>query len=275
MIPNGVTPADDQTAADIWGWTLGHWRDTKHWKKIPGLVLLREGGHRRGRVFSREQLLAAHTEEERAKKLNVLPAYDLPPVPAADDPNRGADPDDLLDLEEALHALPKERRVALSTWKTYRYGDKTRLPEPDVVLGGKTVDGQIVGGIELWRRRTILEWDANRPARGGPKGRGRPAGSKDRAPRAGTKQGEERRQEVRRLLAENNRLTAKALAEATGVHPVHAERLLREARIEKVRQMLAGNPDLLADDVRETLGLGVRAHAQKLLNDARASTTAP
>ncbi|TGN72140.1 hypothetical protein E5083_30885 [Streptomyces bauhiniae] len=274
MIPNGVTPADDHMAADIWGWSLGYWRDTKHWEKIPGLVLLREGGHRRGRVFSKEQLLAAHTEEERAKKLNVLPAYDLPAVPAADDPDRAADPDDLLDLEESLDALPAERRVALSTWKTYRYGDKTRLPEPDVVLGGKKADGQAVVETELWYRRTILEWDANRPVRGGAKGRGRPAGSKDRAPRTGTKQGAERRQTVRRLLAENNHLTAKALAEAIEVHPVHAERLLREARLEKVAQMLDSNPDLLVDDVQETLGLGVRAHATKLLNEARTSTTA-
>ncbi|MBO8189898.1 hypothetical protein [Streptomyces spirodelae] len=269
MIPNGVTPADDQTAADIWGVSVGYWRDTKHWQKIRGLKLLNRKGSRR-RIYSKEQLLAAHAEEERAKAVNEQPKYDLPPVPAGEQ-----HPDDLLDLEEALYALPEERRVTLSTWKTYKYGDKTRLPAPDFNLGGQEVDGEVVGGEDFWRRRTILDWDANRPGRGSQPGRGRKVGSKNKAPRRPTAQALERRQRARIMLDEEpTAVTAKVLAERLGVHPVHAERLLRSARLEKVRDLLTEREDLTVDDVQRETGLTVVAHARKLLDEAREATAA-
>ncbi|WP_330269885.1 hypothetical protein [Streptomyces griseorubiginosus] len=268
MIPNGVTPADDQTAADIFGVSVGYWQDTKHWQKISGLQLLNRTGSRR-RLYSKEQLEAARLAEARAKQANEQPRYDLPPVPA------GEHPDDLLDLEEALYALPEERRVALSTWKTYKYGDKTRLPAPDFNLGGQEVDGEIVGGEDFWRRQTILDWDANRPGRGSQPGRGRKPGSKNRAPRQPTPQAEERRQRARVLLDEQpTAVTAKVLAEDLGVHPVHAERLLRAARLEKVSDLLKEREDLTVEEVQRATGLTVVAHARKLLDEARATTAA-
>ncbi|MGW9441207.1 hypothetical protein [Streptomyces sp. NPDC055607] len=261
MIPNGVTPADDQTAADIFGLSVGYWQDTKHWEKIRGLKLLNRPGSRR-RVYSKEQLLAARAEEERAKAVNETPRYDLPQVPT------GEHPDDLLDLEESLYALPEDKRVTLSTWKTYRYGTKTRLPAPDFNLGGKEVDGEVVGGEDFWRRRTILDWAANRRGRGNPKGR--PVGRKESQARPSNPQADERRKRARLLLDEiPTVLTAKMLGEHLGVHPVHAERILRAVRLDKVREMLDGNPDLLVEEVRETLGLDVHTHAKKLLYEAR------
>ncbi|MDW8804344.1 hypothetical protein P1P68_05945 [Streptomyces scabiei] len=269
MIPHGVTPADDEMAAEIFGISVGTWRDSKRWEKIRGLKLLNRAGSRR-RAYSKEQLLAAHTEQERAKALNVEPKYDLPPVPV------GEHADDLLDLEESLLALPEDRRVTLLTWKGYRYGDKTRLPDPDFNLGGKKgEDGQIVGGEDFWRRQTILDWDANRPGRGSEPGRGRKPGSKDKQPRKVGAQAQERRERARRMLDEfPGTLTAKVLADSLDVHPVHAERLLREARLEKVRGLLADNPDLTVEDVQRETGLSVVAHARKLLTDAGGTTVA-
>lgn len=276
MIPNGVTPADDQIAADIFGVTVGYWQDKKHWTKIPGLKLLNRKGSRR-RVFSKEQLLAAHAEEERAKALNEPPRYNLPPVPA------GESPDDLLDLQESLLALPESRRVSLATWKTYRYGKKTRLPEPDLILGGKKVDGEIVGGEDFWRRQTILDWDKDRPGPGNPTGR--PVGVKESHPRQPNQQAEERRQRTRQLVEEQPGITAAALAVELDVHPEYAQRLLTAARQEmnvlphtaqlalerreRTRQLLDENlSGLTALKVAEDLGVH-RVHAEGLLNAAR------
>nr|WP_024127936.1 hypothetical protein [Streptomyces sp. 14R-10]AHF46210.1 hypothetical protein pZL1.45c [Streptomyces sp. 14R-10] len=261
MIPNGITPADDQMAADIFGVSVGYWRDTKAWEAIRGLRLLNRDGARR-RVFSKEQLLAAQVQKERAKATNQVPKYDLPPVPA------GEHPDDLLDLEEALHAIPKEQRVTLDTWKAYRYGTKTRLPDPDYTLGGKKIDGAVTGGEDFWRRQTILDWNATRRGRGNPKGR--PAGSKNKRPRPADPKAEERKQRVRQLLDEHpSTLTAKKLAEELGVHAVHAERLLRAARLGKVSSLLDSKPDLTVEDVQRELGMHVVSHARKLLDEAR------
>ncbi|WP_432138593.1 hypothetical protein [Streptomyces sp. bgisy154] len=265
MIPNGVTPADDQIAADIFGVSVGYWQDTKHWEKIRGLKLLNRKGSRR-RLYSKEQLLAARAEEERAKAVNEKPRYDLPPVPAS------GSPDDLLDLEESLQALPESRRVTLPTWKSYRYGKKTRLPDPDFNLGGKEVDGEIVGGEDFWRRRTILDWDKDRPDRGNPTGR--PVGVKESQSRPPNPQAEERKERARQLLNEHpTTLTAKMLGEDLGVHPVHAERLLRAARLDKVIHLLKANPDLTPEDVQRETGLHVTKHASKLLDDARKAGT--
>ncbi|MFJ5645876.1 hypothetical protein [Streptomyces sp. NPDC093223] len=268
MIPNGVTPADDEMAAKIWGVTVGSWRDSKRWEDIRGLKLLNRAGSRR-RVYSKDQLLAAHTEQERAKAVNEMPKYDLPPVPA------GEHPDDLLDLEESLHALPESRRVTMSTWKGYRYGDKTRLPDPDFNLGGKKgEDGQTVGGEDFWYRRTILDWDKERPGRGSEKGRGRKLGSKDKGPRRVSAQALERKARARQLLDENlGQITAATLADDLGVHPVHAERLLREARLDQVRDCLKERPDLTIADVQAVTGLSVVSHARKLLADAGGNVT--
>ncbi|MEV4042844.1 hypothetical protein [Streptomyces sp. NPDC049744] len=265
MIPHGVTPADDQIAADIFGVSVGYWQDTKHWEEIRGLKLLNREGSRR-RLYSKEQLLAARAEEERAKAVNEQPRYDLPPVPAEEHPG------DLLDLEESLYALPADKRVTLSTWKGYRYGTKTRLPDPDFNLGGKDVDGEVVGGEDFWRRRTILDWAADRRGRGNPKGR--PAGRKESQSRPPNPQAEERKERARQLLAQHpTTLTAKMLGEDLGVHPVHAERLLRAARLDKVTSLLKANPDLTAEDVQREIGLHVTSHARKLLDEARQAGT--
>ncbi|MFE2529919.1 hypothetical protein ACFXEL_37475 [Streptomyces sp. NPDC059382] len=261
MIPNGVTPADDQIAADIFDVSIGYWQDTKHWEKIRGLKLLNRKGSRR-RLYSKEQLLAARAEEERAKTVNEQPRYDLPPVPAEEHPG------DLLDLEESLYALPEDKRVTLSTWKGYRYGTKTRLPNPDFNLGGKKVGGEVIGGEDFWRRQTILDWAADRRGRGNPKGR--PAGRKESHSRPPNAQAEERKQRARQMLKmHSTTLTAKMLAEDLGVHVVHAERLLRMARLWKVVGLLEANPDLTVEDVQRETGLHVTAHARKLLDDAR------
>lgn len=266
MIPNGVTPADDQIAAELFGVSVGYWQDTKHWEQIRGLKLLNRKGSRR-RLYSKEQLLAARAEEERAKDINEQPRYDLPPVPT------GEHPDDLLDLEESLYALPEDKRVRLSTWKSYRYGTKTRLPDPDFNLGGKTVDGKVVGGEDFWRRQTILDWSADRRGRGNPKGR--PVGRKESQSRPPNPQAEERRKRARQLLAEHpTTLTAKVLGEDLGVHPVHAERILRAARLERVVSLLRNNPGMTVEDVQRETGLHVTAHARKLLDEARATTAA-
>ncbi|MER6256257.1 hypothetical protein ABT224_33400 [Streptomyces sp. NPDC001584] len=277
MIPNGITPADDQIAADIFGVSVGYWRDKKHWTKIPSLKLLNRKGSRR-RLYSKEQLLAARVEEERAEAVNEKPKYDLPPVPA------GEHPCDLLDLEESLYALPEERRVALTSWKAYRWGTKTRLPDPDFVLGGKKgPDGESVGGEEFWRRQTILDWDVNRSGRGNPTGR--PVGVKESQPRPVNQKAQERRDRTRQLIEERPGLTAAELAEDLGVHPVHAERLLSAARREsgtlplttqlaqerrhKTRELLdADLSGLTAPKLAEELGVH-RVHAEGLLNTAR------
>ncbi|WP_103529772.1 hypothetical protein [Streptomyces sp. SM12] len=261
MIPNGVIPADDQRAADIFECSLRSWRAAKRWQDIPGLVLLREGGGRRARVYPEVQLLAARAIEVNARKRGEPPVYDLPAVPIGI-----SHPDDLLDLEEAREALPAERRPSLSAWKSYRYGSKTQLPAADFVLGGKEVDGGVVGGTEFWYRHTILTWDENRPKPGWPEGTGRPAGSKDSVPRGGTRQGEARRQLVRAALAKSPKITAAVLAPMIDVHAVHAERLLREARMERVGRMLADDPDLTAAAVGETFGVN-RDVAGRLLRD--------
>ena len=87
MIPHGVTPADDQIAADIFGVSVGYWQDTKHWEEIRGLKLLNREGSRR-RLYQKEQLLAARAEarRKRAKAVNEQPRYDLPPCRQASTP---------------------------------------------------------------------------------------------------------------------------------------------------------------------------------------------
>ncbi|GHH54939.1 hypothetical protein [Streptomyces candidus] len=278
MIPHGVTPVDDRAAADIFGYSLGYWKDKKHWTEIPGLKLLNRKGTRR-RIYSKEQLIAAQMQEARARRDNEMPKFDLPPVPA------GEHPYDLLDLEESRLAVPEERRVTPSTWQTYKYGTKTRLPERDFNLGGKEVDGEVVGGDDFWFRKTILDWDANRPGPGSVPGRGRKVGSKNAAPRRLTPEAQERRDRTRQLLDENPTLTAAKLAEELGVHPVHAERLLSAARKEsnsvpfatqqaqerrkRTRQLLDENlHGLTASKLAEEVGV-TQGYAERLLHAAR------
>jgi hypothetical protein len=219
-------------------------------------------------VFSLEQLLAAHQEEERAKELNVLPVYDLPVVPAGVE-----HPKDLLDLEEARQALPEERRVSRETWRSYRYGGKTKLPDPDFTLDDPdfTSDGVSGGGGTFWRRETILNWDAERPRRGKSPNGGRPLGSKDKQPRTGYAQAQERRQRVRQLLDQDAGVSAQVLAEDLGVHQVSAERLLREARIQKVRELLEEQPALTVDEVMAVTGMRSPSRAGRLLVEAGGS----
>ncbi|MFB6670650.1 hypothetical protein [Streptomyces parvus] len=261
MIPYGVTPADDQMAADIFGVSLGYWRDKKMWKTIPGLRLLSPPGARR-RVFSKQQLLVAQQQRERAKALNQVPKYDLPPVPA------GEDPRDLLNLQEARLALPEDQRVTLDTWKGYRYGSKTRLPDPDDTVGGKESDnGAIVGGEDFWRRQTILDWNDNRSGPGNPKGR--PTGSKNARPRAADHETEERRHRAAQLFQGDHRLRSKDLADDLGVHAVHAERILRDLRLEELANLLVERPGMTVAEVQNEFGVAHTSHTQKLISDAQ------
>lgn len=269
MIPAGITPADDVKAAEIFGIGVGHWRDTKRWTTIRGLQLLNRKDARR-RIFSLQQLRAAKAEEERAAAVNELPKYNLPPVPTEESPR------DLLDLVEARLALPKERRPTPSTWSTYRFGTKTKLPEPDVTINGEG----------FWYRQTILDWDANRPGRGSVPGRGRHVGAKDKQPRRRGATAARRKERVRELLDERGSgLTAAEVQADLGISEGHASRLLKDApakqgvnttakpadaRLKRVRELLNDRgPNLTVDDVRAGLGTG-KELSRELLHAARA-----
>ncbi|MDH6711337.1 hypothetical protein P3T27_008095 [Kitasatospora sp. MAA19] len=207
MIPYGVTPADDETAAKLFDMSTGYWRDTKRWTKIPGLKLLNRDSKRPRRVFSLEQLQAALAGEE------------LPLIPTEPHPK------DLLDLEEARLSIPAERRPTEKTMNTYRApSSDTRLPDP--------VD---VFGTEYWPRAVIEDWDEKRKPVGNPAGR--PVGVVETKPRATSyPKAEQRRALVRELLTQHGaELTPdtvwNALQDANlGVTELYAERLLREAR---------------------------------------------
>ncbi|WP_209312466.1 hypothetical protein [Streptomyces lonarensis] len=248
-----MTPASDEDAADIWGISPARWRKLKRWNEIPGMVLLREGGNRRTRIFSREQLVAARAAEQHAAGRDAVVEYTLPAVPTTEHPR------DLLDLEEARLSLPEDRRPSPATWKGYRYGDKTRLPEPDTT----------VGNADLWYRQTISDWDGQRPAPGGMKGRaGRPRGSKDSVPRGEKASTEERRQRVMRLLDEKPTATADDVHELIpGFHLVTAQRALRDAREHIVRRAVADDPDLTVEGVRKLFGMD-SANAAQLLRES-------
>ncbi len=141
------------------------------------------------------------------------------------------DENDLFDLEEAYLLVPEDRRPTIATWRTYatttnrRNPKLTSIPEHDAV----------VNGVKHWKRSTIRNWDQNdRFLQGEAKAGGRPVGSADRAPRRRTQpmlvQADERRAQLKKLLAENPALTPAEAGLALGVSSERGRQLLNELK---------------------------------------------
>ncbi|MEU6708634.1 hypothetical protein [Streptomyces wuyuanensis] len=133
----------------------------------------------------------------------------VPPLPT------GESPKDLLDREEARHELGNV--IKPEAWRAYiNHG---HAPQPD----------KIVCGVPHWYRRTIRDWDANRPGAGA--GGGRPKGSKDTKPRDRAAdprlaKADARKQRVQALLAESPDITLEAIAEAEGISTRQVRRII-------------------------------------------------
>ncbi|WP_103529030.1 hypothetical protein [Streptomyces sp. SM12] len=250
-IPAGITPADDNKAAGLFGISRRTWCGRAPWEKNPHIQQLRPAGHRRSRIFSLEQLVAVRAAQLFADAVGREPDYSG--VPAA--PDGPASPDDLLDLEAAWYAIPSEQRVTPATWRAYRSGDKTQLPAPDVVCGGTA----------LWYRETILRWHASRPGPGG--GSGRPRGSVNRGPRpvlAGNAE-----QIVQLLRArEGTTVTAGQVADKLRLSPSVAARLLRQARLTVLAALLQTEKGATAERAGEVACIGGTRHVYRLLQQA-------
>ncbi|MET9934075.1 MULTISPECIES: hypothetical protein [unclassified Streptomyces] len=272
MIPHGLTPANDERAAQIFGVALKTWQGKRRWESVPGLKLLnREGAARR--LYAEEHLQAARTNADlQAAGKPLLP---MPPTPAA-----GHDLD-LLDLEEARLSLPEDRRVTDKTWKSYAAGTKTNLPDPD----------HTDAGTNLWYRKTIRDWDANRLRKGAerPDGQkwpgGRPPGSKDSRPKQygpETLAGRRRARTAELLAAQGKDLTPEQVEQDLGISLRQAERLLLKAREHAAEQLLAERGDLDPAEARTEVGLYPRSEAERritqtdaLLKEKGAALTAP
>lgn len=256
MIPYGLTPANDQRAAQIFGIALKTWQDKQRWKDIPGLrILSREDAARR--LYAEEQLQVARTNADL--EADGKPALPLPPIPAA-----GHDLD-LLDLEEARLSLPEKRQIKPASWKAYRYGDKTKLPEPD----------HTEAGVDLWYRKTIADWDTDRPQhRGTPKGHGgRPVGSKAsyRWQHGADTAAGRKRARVAELLADHgSELTPAQVQEDLGTSLRHAERLLQDAREQAAERLLSERGELDPEEARRKVGLFPRSEANERVSRIRA-----
>ncbi|WP_432156761.1 hypothetical protein [Streptomyces sp. bgisy153] len=236
MIPHGLTPANDARAAAIFGISAKRWQTAKRWEDQPGLkVLSREGAMRR--LYAEEQLEVAKTNADRAEQ-------GKPPLRMPDLPAPGHDLD-LLDLEEARLSLPKERQVSPATWKRYRApSSPTRLPDPDHTETGE----------DLWYRKTIADWDANRRQHPGGDVGGRPAGSKDSKPKEWGSTAKKRARVAELLTEHGSNLTAAMIQGELGGSLRTAERLLTEAR-QRVAEQLAEQEQLTPDQARERVGL--------------------
>lgn len=254
MIPHGLTPANDQRAAEIFGLALKTWQNKRRWESAPGLKLLnREGAARR--LYAEEHLQAAKTNAD-------LQAAGKPPLPIPSIPAAGHDLD-LLDLEEARLSLPKDRQVTEKTWKSYSAGTKTRLPDPD----------HTGTGTNLWYRKTIRDWENNRLRKGAepPSGQkwpgGRPAGfeSELRGKKKGahTQAGQRRARVAELLNAHGRDLTPEQVQQDLNISLRQAERLLREAREHAAEQLLAERNDLSPAEARKEVGLFPRSEAEE------------
>ncbi|MFC9818011.1 hypothetical protein ACFVJM_38850 [Streptomyces virginiae] len=273
MIPHGLTPANDERAAQVFGLALKTWQGKRRWESVPGLTLLnREGAARR--LYAEENLQAAKTNVDL--QAAGKPPLTMPPIPAA-----GHDLD-LLDLEEARLSLPKDRQVTEKTWKSYAVGAKTSLPNPD----------HTKAGTNLWYRKTIQDWDNNRLRRGAelPSGQkwpgGRPAGfeSEIRGKKKGahTQAGQRRARVADLLTAHGRDLTSEQVQQDLNISLRQAERLLREAREHAAEQLLAERNDLAPAQARKEVGLFPRSEADEraaqvntLLDEKGATLTAP
>lgn len=236
MIHHGLTPANDARAAAIFGISLKRWQTAKRWEDQPGLrVLSRPGAMRR--LYAEEQLTVAKTNADRGDQ-------DKPPLPMPGIPAPGHDLD-LLDLEEARLSLPQDRQVSAATWKRYRApSSPTRLPEPDHTETGE----------DLWYRKTIADWDANRRQHPGGDVGGRPAGSKDSKPKEWESTARKRAQVAELLTTRGSDLTAADVQEELGGSLRTAERLLTEAR-RKAAEQLAEQDEVPSDEARRRVGL--------------------
>lgn len=247
MIPHGLTPAGDARAAEIFDLSLKRWQTAKRWNDQPGLrVLSRPDAMRR--LYAEEQLTVAKTNADRRDQ-------DKAPLPMPDIPAPGHDLD-LLDLEEALLALPKDRQIALTTWKRYRSpSSATRLPAPDHTETGE----------DLWYRKTIVDWDADRRQHPGGDVGGRPAGSKDSTPKQWASTAAKRARVAELLAAHGTGLTSGQVQEEVGGSLRTAERLLSEARRRAEEQLaeaarkLAEERQLSPEQARLEVGLGTEA----------------
>lgn len=155
----------------------------------------------RTRIWDREQI-DAH-----------LAGQEVPELPTEQSP------EDLLDREEAR--LELHNPIKPEAWRSYvNHG---HAPAPD----------QVVAGVPHWYRRTIRDWDANRPGAGA--GGGRPKGSKDTKPRDRSNDPrlavlEARLERVAKMVQDTDgKVTAAQVAAAEGISERHALRLLKDA----------------------------------------------
>ncbi|WP_331727397.1 hypothetical protein OG871_40320 (plasmid) [Kitasatospora sp. NBC_00374] len=174
---------------------------------------------------------------------------------------------ELLGLEEARLAVPKERRLEKSTWESYYRGSKTQLPDPD----------RTFYGVDFWFRATIERWNAEERRRvGAPKGFGRPKGSTGGwTPRSEAAQELVRVSAERRALAnamyERERIppyTPAEIADEIGVSERTVHRYLQEVMgprtdenatknmREAVRTLAEENPGISGGEVARRLGIG-------------------
>lgn len=196
MIPAGRTPLGTADIAKLKG-TRSLSRDDAEQLPAP---ISREGA--RTRIWDSEQV-GAH-----------LAGREVPELPGEESP------EDLLDREEARHEL--KNVIKPEAWRAYvAHG---HAPKPD----------KVVCGVAHWKRRTIREWDANRP--GERAGGGRPKGSKDTKPRTAETdrrlaRAETRQNRVRQMLTDTEgRVTPAEIAADLGVTDRTAYRILNDVR---------------------------------------------
>ncbi|WP_127356034.1 hypothetical protein [Actinacidiphila soli] len=161
----------------------------------------REGA--RTRIWDKEQVEA-----------HLAGLQEIPQLPDQESP------EDLLDREEARHQL--QNVIKPGAWAAYvAHG---HAPKPDT----------IVCGVAHWKRRTIRDWDANRPGAGA--GGGRPKGSKDSKPRTAATDKRLARAQARKdrmaqmLAASKGKVTAAEIAADLGVTERQAYRILDKVR---------------------------------------------
>jgi hypothetical protein len=129
-------------------------------------------------------------------------------------------PEDLLDREETRHQL--HNVIKPEAWRAYiNHG---HAPKPDTM----------VCGVAHWKRRTIRDWDANRP--GARAGGGRPKGSKEAKPRTPATDkrlalAQARKDRVAQMLADTNgQATSAQIAADLGITERQSQRLLKAVR---------------------------------------------
>jgi len=169
MIPAGRKYVTPERAAEILGYSLGWFQSQKLWEKLPATVksFARPGAKRPLRLWDEAQLLAY-----AAQKQLPFDQQDIPVLPVDPQNPRPQDlqDDDLLDYLEAWESMPEDDRPKLGAWETYVKARSKTGPTADVTING----------TRYWKRRTIREWNENRPkGHGAARTGGRVAGSKN------------------------------------------------------------------------------------------------